>query len=150
MKDQPQRHHPSCLRAFVAKNKIKGGLMNKFSHYGKKTVLLFLFFSVLLALSAVGGSPPQWGNTPSLKAVLSPDDGQIQLSWQPRIGAAAYQVYRAPITAAPYKYTLLAEVPAGQTFFVDDPGNSGSVVYQVAAVGGGNFVYPLAAKILGP
>ncbi|NIO80386.1 MAG: PKD domain-containing protein [Candidatus Aminicenantes bacterium] len=123
--------------------------MNNHTHHGKTMVLVFLFFSLLLALSSIGGSPPQpgWDRTPSLKAVLSPDDGRVELSWEPRAGAVAYRVFRAPLTAAPYDFTLLAELSAFQTSFIDESEDIGSVVYKVVAVGAGNFVYPLAARL---
>jgi PKD repeat protein len=120
--------------------------MSKFSHYGKITFLSFLFFSLLLALSSIGGSPPQLGIQPSLQAVLSPGNG-VELSWEPYGGATAYRVFRAPLTASPYNFELLAELPSGQTFFRDDPENMDSVVYQVVATGGVDFVYPLAARL---
>jgi hypothetical protein len=44
-------------------------------------------------------SPPQPWRTPSLQAALSPDDGRVELTWEPRAGATAYQVLRAPLTA---------------------------------------------------
>jgi hypothetical protein len=47
----------------------------------------------------------------------------------------------------PYTFELLAELPAGRTFFTDDPEPGSSVVYQVTAVGSGEFTYPPAAKI---
>ncbi len=124
--------------------------MNKLSHYGKMTVLLFLLFPVLLALSSLGGAPPKpgWGSSPSLTAVLSPGDGSVQLSWESQAGAVTYRVFRAPITGAPYNYTLLAEVSGLQTFFSDRPGDSGSFVYRVEATGPGSYVYPLAARLV--
>ena len=94
----------------------------------------------------MGGSAPRWALQPSLQAVLAPGDG-VELSWQPYGGAAVYQVFRAPLTASPYNFELLAELPAGQTSFKDDPGNLDPVVYQVVARGGGDFVYPLAARL---
>jgi PKD repeat protein len=124
--------------------------MNNFSYLNKITVLVFLFFTLLLPLSSMGASPPQWGITPSLKAVLSPDDGGVELSWEPYAGAAAYRVFRAPLTAGPYQFELLAEIPAGRTCFTDVPGDGRSLVYRVTAVGGGNFVYPLAARLVIP
>ena len=120
--------------------------MSKFSNYSKRTLLSFLFFSLLLALNSMGGSPPQWVVQPSLKAILSPDDG-VELSWEPYGGASAYQVFRAPLTTSPFNFELLAELPPGQTYFRDDPENMVSVVYQVVARGGMDFVYPLAARL---
>ena len=35
--------------------------MSKFSNYGKRTILSFLFFSLLPALSSMGGSPDSCG-----------------------------------------------------------------------------------------
>jgi len=125
--------------------------MNKFSPKGRILNVFLLLVPVLLALSSMAGSPiaPQdYGNTPYLKAILSPGDGKVQLSWEPQAGAAAYRVYTAPITNAPYDFKLLAEVPGSQTFYNDDPGDRGSVVYRIEAVGPGNAGYPLAARLV--
>jgi PKD repeat protein len=121
--------------------------MKTLSHLSKITFSVFLFFTLLLALSSMGGSPPQWGMKPSLKAVLSPGDDGVELSWEPHAGAAAYRVFRAPLTTGPYQFELLAEIPASQTCFTDVPGDKRSAVYQVTAVGAGDFVYPLAAHL---
>jgi PKD repeat protein len=124
--------------------------MSKHVHHEKTMVVLFLIFSVFLSRQAIGSSPPQtWGNSAALEAVLSPDDGKVELSWQPRAGATAYRVFRAPLTNddRPYAFKLLAELPQGRTFFSDAPEPGSSVVYRVTAVGAGEFTYPLAAKI---
>jgi PKD repeat protein len=121
--------------------------MKTMSHLSKITLSVFLFFTLLLALSSIGGSPPQWGMKPSLKAVLSPGDSGVKLSWEPYTGAAAYRVFRAPLTSGPYQFELLAEIPASQTFFTDVPGNKSSVVYRVVVVGAANYAYPLAARL---
>jgi PKD repeat protein len=120
--------------------------MSKFNNYGKTTFLSLLFFSLLLALSSIGGAQPHWGIRPSLQAVLSPNNG-VELSWEPYGGATVYRVFRAPLTAGPYNFELLAELPSGQTFFRDDPENMDPAVYQVVAVGNMDFNYPLAARM---
>jgi PKD repeat protein len=125
--------------------------MVKNKYHGRTAVVLFLLFPLLLALSSIGGAPPHpaWGSQPSLKAVLSADNITVELSWEPWTLATAYRVFRAPFSQGPepYQFSLLAELPAGQTVFTDDPGDSGSVVYRVVAVGGGGFDYGLAARI---
>jgi len=124
--------------------------MYKHVHHGKTMILLFLCFLLLASLNAPGNSPPgTWGNSPSLRAVLSPGNTGVELSWEPRAGTSVYRVFRAPLTdgTAPYNFELLAELPADQTFFTDEPDPGGSVVYRVAAVGAGEFAYPPAAMI---
>jgi PKD repeat protein len=121
--------------------------MSKFSHLCKITFFVFLLFSLLLALRSMGGPPPQGEKTPLLKAVLSSEDGRVELSWEPYAGAVAYQVFRAPLTTSIYKFELLAEIPAGQTFFYDNPADLRSVVYRVIAVGPVEYAYPLAARL---
>ena len=121
--------------------------MNKFRHLSKITFSVFLFFTLLLALSSMGGSPSYRGMKPSLKAISSPDHDGVELSWEPYAGAAAYRVFRAPLTTGPYQFELLAEIPASQTLYTDVPGDKSSVVYRVAVVGAANYVYPLAARL---
>jgi len=121
--------------------------MNKFSYLRKITFSILLFFTLLLTLSSMGGSPSYWGMKPSLKAISSPGHDGVELSWEPYAGAAAYRVFRAPLTTGPYQFELLAEIPAAQTFFTDVPGDGSSMVYRVAVVGAANHVYPLAARL---
>jgi PKD repeat protein len=85
--------------------------------------------------------------------VLSPVDGQVELAWDPHPGASGYMVYRASLTSPPFQFSLLEQCPAGQTFFTDNPGSAGSVVYKVVAApgaGSGGCVYPLAARLVIP
>jgi PKD repeat protein len=124
--------------------------MKRHNPFGQSAVA-WLFLSVLLAFCLMSSGPPPsaWGSTPSLEAVLSPYDGGVQLTWEPKAGATVYQVFRAPLKQGPYQFILLAELDASQTFFSDNPQDSGSVVYQVVAVGPGikDYAYPLAARL---
>lgn len=116
-----------------------------FRLYRKIVPAAFLWVAVVAVLSA--GHLYGGGSGPGLMAVLSDDLKSVEMNWVPCPGAAAYQIWRSPLTADPCEFSLAAELSAEQTTFTDPIEDDGSKVYKVVALGNRNYVYPLAARL---
>ncbi len=113
----------------------------------QRKIVLAAFLGVAVLVGLLAHQMYGGGSGPSLKAVLSANHDAVELTWMPYPGAAAYQVWRSPLTADAYEFTLAAELSYGQTTFSDPIEDDGSTVYRVMAVGSRNYAYPLAAKL---